>query len=172
MRVLDKEAALALLETEVAALPRDARCPACAVLRAGREAIGLVAESEHGVVVLNRYGSRAGHLLVLARRHVEHVHELPWATYADLQRLAYQAGSALHARYAPARIYTAVLGSPMPILMSYPHLHVHVVPVMETDEAARPARVFSWSEGVVMYDDVEAATRVAELRAAWPSRDA
>jgi hypothetical protein len=29
--------------------------------------------------------------------------------------------------------------------------------------------VFSWSEGVTVYDDAEAAALAAELRAAWPS---
>ena len=157
MRWVDKAEALALLETE--------GCSACTLLGTAAS----IAESEHGVVVLNRFGAREGHLLVIARRHVEHIHELPWPIYADLQQLAFHAVHALQARYQPARIYTGVFGSATPRPMSYPHLHVHVVPVMDSSEGARSTRVFSWSDGVVLYDDDEAARLSAELRALWPS---
>jgi hypothetical protein len=42
------------------------------------------------------------------------------------------------------------------------------VPVFESDERARPAHVFSWSSGVLVYDDEEARALAARLRAAWP----
>jgi len=51
---------------------------------------------------------------------------------------------------------------------TYSHYHVHVIPVYETDERARPARVLSWSEGVVVYDDGEADGICRELSLAWP----
>jgi len=41
------------------------------------------------------------------------------------------------------------------------------VPVFGEGEAARPARVLSWSEGVTVYDDAEARALVAALRARW-----
>jgi diadenosine tetraphosphate (Ap4A) HIT family hydrolase len=88
-----------------------------------------------------------------------------------LQGLAHEASVALQQALSPLRIFTAVLGRTTPLPNSYPHLHVHVVPVYECDERARPARVLSWSEGVVVYDDVEAAALTAELRACWPSAD-
>ena len=52
--------------------------------------------------------------------------------------------------------------------MTYSHYHVHVIPVYETDERARPARVLSWSEGVVMYDDDEALQLRQRVASAWP----
>jgi hypothetical protein len=52
--------------------------------------------------------------------------------------------------------------------MSYPHYHWHVVPVPETDDRARPARVFSWSEGVIAYSAAELRRLALELRAAFP----
>jgi len=168
MRLLDKAEALPLLEAELRALPAGSDCPACALVSSDRRAARSIAQSEHGLVVLNRFGARERHLLVIARRHVEHIHELPWEVYADLQLLAFHAACLLQARYRPARIYTAVFGSANPLPMSYPHLHVHVVPVMEAGERARSTRVFSWSDGVVLYDDDEAAALTTELRALWP----
>jgi diadenosine tetraphosphate (Ap4A) HIT family hydrolase len=52
--------------------------------------------------------------------------------------------------------------------MTYSHYHMHVIPVYETDERARPARVLSWSEGVVMYDDAEAREVSGSLARHWP----
>lgn len=53
--------------------------------------------------------------------------------------------------------------------MSFPHFHVHVLPVYETGDGARPAHVFSWSAGVLVYEDAEAGELARTLRAAWPS---
>ncbi|MDB4990122.1 MAG: hypothetical protein JWN04_5300 [Myxococcaceae bacterium] len=126
-------------------------------------------ETRHGVVLLNRFAQRRGHLMVWSRAHVEHLHELPWSSYAELQRLVYEANLALQQVLEPLRVYSATLGSASSLPMSYPHLHVHVIPVHESDERARPARVLSWSEGVVLYDADEASALVRELRASWPS---
>lgn len=44
------------------------------------------------------------------------------------------------------------------------------MPIAEDDERARPAAVFSWSAGIVLYEDDEAAEMTAEIRRAWPER--
>jgi len=51
--------------------------------------------------------------------------------------------------------------------MSFPHFHIHVLPVYDTDERARPAHVFSWSAGVLVYEDDEAHALSERLREAW-----
>lgn len=170
MRLLDKADALLALEAEASALAAENACLPCALLVSGRQATDGIAQSAHGVVMVNRFACRQRHLLVLSRRHVEHIHDLSWEEYSDLQRLAFDAVRVLQTRFRPARVYTAVLGSSTPLPMSYPHLHVHVVPVDETDERARPARVFTWSEGVVVYDAADAARLAAELRPLWSAR--
>jgi len=168
MRLLDKDQALLALQAEAAGLPAAGGCLPCALLASQRLHSDCLAQSGHGVVLVNRFACRERHLLVLARRHVEHIHQLSGEEHADLQRLAFQAAVALEARFHPVRIYTAVLGSSAPLPMSYPHLHVHVVPVMESDERARPARVFTWSEGVWVYDEADARALAGELRPHWP----
>lgn len=171
MRVVDKAQALDLLHAHNAKhAGSQGACVPCALARDAHQTPQYVADNEHGVVVVNRFAGRRGHLLVISRKHVEHVHELAWPEYAELQRLAYEASVALTRAFSPARVYTAVLGSPAPIVISYPHLHVHVLPVHETDERARPARVFSWSDGVVVYEDDEVVELAAQLRQAWPAR--
>lgn len=170
MRVVDKPEALALLAAHPSAR-HSSGCMMCGLVTAATSsprAPEHVAASEHGVLVLNRFAAQQGHLMVLTCEHVEHMHELSWATYADLQRLAYDATLALQRALGPLRVYCAALGSSAALAISYPHFHLHVIPVFAQGEAARPARVFSWSEGVTVYDDAEAAELVARVRAAWP----
>jgi diadenosine tetraphosphate (Ap4A) HIT family hydrolase len=170
MRRLEKEEALACLEQRRATLLGEG-CAMCA-LAARRDSAPPVHESEHGVVVLDRFASERAHLLVVARRHVDRATELPWRVYAELQKLAYEACHALEAAVRPRRVYVAALGAPTPLPMSFPHYHLHVIPIYEDDERARPARVLSWTSGVIVYDDDEAAALVSDLARAWPAHGA
>jgi hypothetical protein len=92
---------------------------------------------------------------------------LNWDVYSDLHRLVWQATHVLEQELRPERVYVAALGASRSLPMSFPHHHVHVVPVYETGEAARPARVFSWSSGVVRYAEDEARSLCARLRGAF-----
>lgn len=161
MRRIDKETALRLLDEH--AHTHTHACWMCALVQADAAAT-IVNANDQGIVVLNRFARREGHLMVIAREHVEHGHELAWSTYAELQRLVHDASRALHRAFQPARVFTASLGSPLPLANSFPHFHVHVIPIAEHDDRARPARVFSWTEGVVVYDDAEAAALTQRLR--------
>lgn len=165
MQRLDKDEALAQLELE---RERSAAFGGCVMCRlASPEHAGeWIAESTHGVVALDGYGATRGHLLVIARQHVERGSDLEWSVFADLQRLVWQASRALQSELAPARVYVASLGAVRPLPMSFPHHHTHVVPIYETDERARPAHVFSWSSGVVRYGAAEAEQLCARLRGA------
>ena len=140
----------------------------CAVYDQARS--DRVLENANGVVVLDRFGSRRGHLLVISRAHVEGASELGWERYASLQRLAFDASLALEAALDPARVFVAALGSSEPIATSYPHYHIHVVPIARHDDDARPARVFSWSAGIVQYDEDERRELVDELKQAHRTR--
>ncbi len=170
-RTIEKPEALALLaENRRALAVGEDGCVMCALVRRARQSDELLAESEHGVVLLDRFGSRPGHAIVIARPHIEETTALGWPIYSDLQRLAYEACSALERTLAPARTFVAVLGASAQLPMSFPHFHIHVLPVYETGEGARPAHVFSWSVGVLVYEDAEARELSTRLRAAWPSR--
>jgi diadenosine tetraphosphate (Ap4A) HIT family hydrolase len=137
-------------------------------LASGRDPSLLVHENAHGAVLLDRFGSRRGHLLVVAKRHVENVSAFEWEEYAELQRLGFDACRVLEGALQPKRVYVAVLGASTAMATSYPHYHVHLVPICEDDARARPAQVFSWSAGVVIYEPQEAAELVAQLGSVWP----
>jgi histidine triad (HIT) family protein len=170
VQVIDKDAALTQLRAhKQSLLVGRGDCVMCALANGGAQAM-LVAESEHGAVLLDRFGCRYGHLLVVGKRHVERASELSWAVYSDLQRLTFDAICVIDACFEPARVFTATLGAAVELPQTYSHYHVHVIPVYETDERARPARVLSWSEGVVVYDDLEAEQICRQLREAWSRR--
>jgi histidine triad (HIT) family protein len=168
-RIVEKPEALVLLaDNRRALLGADDGCVMCALVRRAHETPAeLLAESEHGVVVLDRFGSRIGHSLVISRRHIEETTALGWPIYADLQRLAYEASAVLERTLAPVRTFLAVLGASAQVPMSFPPFHIHVLPVYESGDGARPAHVFSWSAGVLVYEDDEARELAARLRAAW-----
>ena len=170
MRVLNKSQALAALELAKSSLGlRPGDCVMCAVYEQAHH--DRVMENADGVVVLDRFGSRRGHLLVISRAHLEGASELGWVRYASLQKLAFDATLALEAAFAPARVFVAALGSSEPIATSYPHYHIHVVPIARHDDDARPARVFSWSAGIVQYEEDESRELIDTLKRAHRERN-
>lgn len=173
-RLIDKSQALRLLAVErEALLTEDHDCLLCALVRRAVARSDVIAENEQGVVLLDRFGSREGHLIIVSRRHVEKTTALAFAEYVELQRLAYEACVAIERCLAPLRTFVAVLGASDPVPMSFPHFHIHVLPVYEAGEAARPANVLSWTtSGVLVYEDSEARALVARLREAWPAAPA
>ena len=168
MEVVSKEVALARLgEHKKVLLAGGATCVMCALARGGG-APRRIAESTHAVVLLDRFACRYGHLMVIAKKHVERATDLKWEVFSEIQRLAFEATHAVETCFKPARVFTATLGAAVELPMTYSHYHVHVIPVYETDERARPARVLSWSEGVVVYDDDEAERMRQTLVEGWP----
>jgi diadenosine tetraphosphate (Ap4A) HIT family hydrolase len=167
-RTIQKPEALELLEkNRRELLPNGEGCVMCALVRRARESDELLRESEHGVALLDRFGSREGHVIVVSRRHVEDTPDLSWEAYSDLQRLAYDASAVLRAALNPARVFIAILGASTELPMSFPHFHIHALPVYDIDERARPAFVFSWSAGVLVYTDEEARELAGRLRQTW-----
>jgi histidine triad (HIT) family protein len=171
VQVVSKDVALArLAEHKHQLLQGGSGCVMCALAQ-GQADVPFVARNEHAVVLLDRFACRAGHLMIVPTRHVERLSELSWPVFLAVQRLAYEAAHAIDACLKPARVFTATLGAAVELPMTFSHHHVHVIPVYETDERARPARVLSWSEGVTVYDDAEAHELSQRLTAHWPSSE-
>jgi diadenosine tetraphosphate (Ap4A) HIT family hydrolase len=163
-----KEEALALLAEHRRAIgAADDACLMC-LLAEKRGVPAPVYEDDHALVILDRFASREGHLLVIARDHIEGLTELGWEKYSHLQRVAFDAARAIEGVLTPRRFFLAALGAPQAVPMSFPHFHLHVIPLFEADDSTRPARVFSWTDGVVVYEDHEAEELANKLRRAWP----
>jgi diadenosine tetraphosphate (Ap4A) HIT family hydrolase len=168
MRRIDREEAMALLAREAEALPaRFAGCAMCGMAAGYPADLEIVAERPGAVAVLDRLGNRLGHLLVILRRHVESIAELPWSEYAEVQRLCWEAARALDKTLRPRRVFVAALGSATQLTMSFPHHHVHVIPLFDGGEIDRPADVLTWRHGVWLYTPEEAHELARALRHAW-----
>jgi diadenosine tetraphosphate (Ap4A) HIT family hydrolase len=141
MKWLSKDDALATARTSA--------CIPCELARSG----DAIARTEHAVAVLDRYACRPGHVLVVLRRHVENIAALPWEEYSALHHLAWRIAGAIDRELAPRRIYIAALGSAEPLAVSFPHVHLHVVPLADGGDADRPASVFTWNHGMYVFED-------------------
>jgi len=168
MHTLDPLETTLEVRRSLAALPSRYRgCVMCA-LADGHDQKLLVKRCAGATVVLDRFAARRAHLLVVLDRHAEKVGELDWPAWEKLQRAAWEASRALEAVLKPKRIYVAALGAARALEKSWPHLHLHLVPLDDEGEAARPARVFSWSEALHGYEPGEAEALAQALRDVWP----
>jgi diadenosine tetraphosphate (Ap4A) HIT family hydrolase len=169
MDVITKAEATRLMQEEVARLPVSARgCPFCGLVESGAL---RVAENSEAVVMLDAYPRRRGHLLVILRRHVEDAAALPWSSWMAMQRLAWEALQVLEPALSPRRVYVAALGSPSALPTSFPHLHIHLIPLHHGDERDRPANVFTFEGGVLRYRPGDGEALAAHLKRLWPVTD-
>lgn len=181
MRHIDRDQAIALAAAEARSPEACVLCDlvrvASEVSRGALRAPFVVAENDAAIAWLNRFALRRGHVMVVLKRHVERVAALDWPEYEGVQRLAWGAEHAIERALSPVRVYIAALGSTPPkpgapprptSAVSFPHHHVHVVPLFDGGEGDRPSDVLTWKHGVWLYDEDDAAALAAEISAAWP----
>ena len=82
-----------------------------------------VAEDEAHYAFLDINPMTEGHTLVVPKREVDYIFDLPAAEYAALQLYAKRVAAAEQTAVPCRRIATAVLG------MEVPHAHIHIVPI-------------------------------------------
>ena len=166
---ISKPEVLSLVAAEAGEIEaRFGGCAMCATV-AGSRPRAVLASSDAAIATLDRFAARPGHVVVVLRRHAERLTDLSWMEHAAVQRLAWEAAQALERALSPRRTYMAALGAAQPIATSFPHHHVHVIPLANGGEEDRPAAVLTWSNGVYVYEDGEAESLAAKLRAAWPA---
>jgi ATP adenylyltransferase len=115
----------------------DAECVLCRI-RDGEESERVLARSELGYVVLNKYPYNPGHLMVVPNRHVGDLEAFEDEESLDLQRLLRRAVKALREESAPHGYNIGlnlgrIAGAGLP-----DHLHWHVVPRWSGDTNFMP----------------------------------
>ncbi len=135
-------------------------CLFCRIV-AGDVPATIVDETETSVAFLDHRPLFVGHTLVVPRRHVDTLRDLPAPLlgpyFADVQRLAAAVQDGLDAR-------GTFVAENNVVSQSVPHLHVHVVPRRPKDGL----RGFFWPR-TKYADEAEMAGTVAAIRAALPS---
>ncbi len=103
-------------------------CPFCAPTR------GLLAESPHALAIADAFPVARGHALILPRRHVASIFELPAHELADvfslLGRLRAQLQAALH-----PDAFTIGINDGAAAGQTVEHAHVHLIPRWRGDAA-------------------------------------
>lgn len=138
-------------------LNRRVECPFCAVA-AGPDRTRVVLEDETAVAFLDHRPLFPGHVLVVPRRHVETLTDLPAAELGPFFRRVQRVTAAVERAMSAAGSFVAANNR---VSQSVPHLHVHVVPRNPHDGL----RGFFWPR--TRYPDEAHAVAVAErIRAA------
>ena len=161
-RLITKDEAIAWIR----AYSGDPPCLMCAVRDGRVGTTHVVVEDDALLVILPRYVTRWGHVMVLPRQHVTSFRDAPPELWAHVNATAHRAARVAERVMGALRCHVASTGSPRG---EHPntseHLHVHVLPV--TDPADRPRRVFSWDDGVWIAEPEEWAELLARYRTAW-----
>jgi ATP adenylyltransferase len=115
----------------------DAGCVLCRI-RDGEESERVLARSELGYVVLNKYPYNPGHVMVVPNRHVGDLEEFGDEESLELQRLLQRAVKALREEMEPHGFNIGlnlgrIAGAGLP-----DHLHWHLVPRWSGDTNFMP----------------------------------
>ena len=106
-------------------------CPFCAIIM-GEGWAREVYRDDHAVAFFPLRPSALGHTLVVPRRHIPDIWELPEADAACLSRTVLRVAAALRAAAAPDGL-NIIQSSGAAATQTVPHLHVHLVPRWAAD---------------------------------------
>jgi histidine triad (HIT) family protein len=87
-----------------------------------------VAENEHCLAFLDIMPRAKGHTLVVPKKEVDQLFDLPDADYSELMRFSKQAATALKSAMPCKRVGVAVIG------LDVPHAHIHLIPLETADD--------------------------------------
>ncbi|GGH67194.1 HIT family protein [Phaeocystidibacter marisrubri] len=82
-----------------------------------------VAETESAIAFLDVRPLKRGHTLIVPKKEVDKLFDLPKSDYDGVMDLAYRVGAAVGDAIPCVRVGVAVLG------LEVPHAHVHLIPI-------------------------------------------
>lgn len=106
-------------------------CPFCAIIM-GEGWAREVYRDDHAVAFFPLRPATLGHTLVVPRRHIPDIWELPEADAACLSRTVLRVATALHAAVTPDGL-NIIQSNGVAATQTVPHLHVHLVPRWAAD---------------------------------------
>jgi histidine triad (HIT) family protein len=130
-------------------------CPFCEIV-AGRGHAHVVLDEPGAVAFLDARPLFAGHVLLVPRKHVETLADLPAEEVGPFFRCAQRIATAIEPALAVEGTFVAINNK---VSQSVPHLHVHVVPRRKKDGL----RGFFWPRHGYAGDD-DAAMVAARIR--------
>ena len=111
------------------AMAKTGECLFCAVQRETADAsAGILARGSHWFVLLNMFPYSSGHVMVVAKRHVESLGDLAPEEGAELPALLARCEKAIRAAYRPDGINVGINIGGAAGAGIVGHLHVHLCP--------------------------------------------
>jgi diadenosine tetraphosphate (Ap4A) HIT family hydrolase len=120
---------------------------ACALCALCAQPGYVLAEGPHCITLLPQYARRWGHVMILLREHITTYQKLSVEAWTEANVMALTAAQTIERTLSPLRCYVASLGSAMEHPMTFPHLHLHVIPVYGTTDT--PSTILTTREGVL-----------------------
>lgn len=109
----------------------DTSCPFCAIIM-GEGWARVVYRDDYAVAFFPLQPAALGHTLVVPRRHIPDIWELPEQTAAHLSRTVLRVAAALRAAVTPDGL-NIIQSSGAAATQTIPHLHTHLVPRWAAD---------------------------------------
>lgn len=106
-------------------------CPFCAIIM-GEGWAREIYRDDHAVAFFPLRPAALGHTLVVPRRHIPDIWELPEADAACLSRTVLRVAAALRAAVTPDGL-NIIQSNGVAATQTVPHLHVHLVPRWAAD---------------------------------------
>lgn len=106
-------------------------CPFCAIIM-GEGWAREIYRDDHAVAFFPLRPATLGHTLVVPRRHISDIWELPEADAACLSRTVLRVAAALRAAVTPDGL-NIIQSNGVAATQTVPHLHVHLVPRWAAD---------------------------------------
>ena len=146
-------------------------CLMCAVKDREVGPVHAVYEDDEMLVMLPRYVRRWGHIMVMPREHVVSYMDVDPKLWTRASILAHKAARIIEKVQRPIRCYLASTGSSAgEITQSSMHLHIHIIPLYESDD--RPSDIFSWQKGIYVGSEREWHELRIQYVEAWNADDA
>ncbi len=87
-----------------------------------------IAETENCLAFLDVFPLQEGHTLVIPKKEVNYLFDLPEELYAELMSFSKEVSKAVKKAMPCERIGAAVIG------LEVPHAHVHLIPITQMDD--------------------------------------
>ena len=82
-----------------------------------------VAETEKFLAFLDAFPLKRGHVLVIPKKEIDYLFDMPQQDYAELLGFAYDLAHAMKAAIPCNRVSMQVIG------LEVPHAHIHLIPI-------------------------------------------
>src|SRR5687767_2288272 len=103
-------------------------CIFCSIIKNNDPHHEIIWSDENHIALLDVNPVKEGHVLVIPKKHTEHIFDMPEDDYLDLLKASRTVAAKIQKIYESKRIAMFVTGT------SVPHTHVHLLPINNEGE--------------------------------------